>query len=415
METVEPMWGKHSMSADPQKIKVLIIAPRAHSLSLWAGPVRIATALNSIGIQSTILAFSCKGLDAYPQWLDRTAVVFNRIPFWFRMIDPVAAQNSGYFHSAFEHYWDSMLQSFCCMLKAVYLIKREKFTAAHFVDGLTPMTMLSARFIKIPMLHNCNTTIECNRKRQSLARNFLYMWLVRQAKRCGRVYFIFANKYTARTSQIALGKYAVYIPITVPPVSSLPDRTNSRKYLRLSQTQTIFLLFGSQRLTKDYRTVFQAARLLTPNPLLLFAGPVGNNNPATLAVEYQYKACVIVNQLVPEDEVIHYFRAADAIILPYVPGCEETFGSGVLFDAIQFDCPIIATHTEGFDDIIQNYQCGFQYTHERVEELAECMRKYINLDDGGIARLKAGLAQARQEHAMEKTARQYLELYQSCS
>jgi D-inositol-3-phosphate glycosyltransferase len=81
-------------------------------------------------------------------------------------------------------------------------------------------------------------------------------------------------------------------------------------------------------------------------------------------------------QFIPDSEVEIYFKAADAIVMPYV----QIFQSGVPFLAFNFGLPVIATDVGSLREDIVSGKTGFLSRPQDPLDLAEKIREYLASD-----------------------------------
>jgi glycosyltransferase involved in cell wall biosynthesis len=85
----------------------------------------------------------------------------------------------------------------------------------------------------------------------------------------------------------------------------------------------------------------------------------------TLKIEY-----------VPDGDAELYFKASDALVLPYV----EIFQSGVLFLAYSFGLPVLAADVGSMKDDIVESRTGFVFSKQDVTDLARTIALYFESD-----------------------------------
>lgn len=73
---------------------------------------------------------------------------------------------------------------------------------------------------------------------------------------------------------------------------------------------------------------------------------------------------------VDDTHAAEFFGRADLVVLPYL----SASGSAVAAMAFHYDCPILATRTGGFPDVITEGETGFLVTPRSVEALANTIR-----------------------------------------
>ena len=77
---------------------------------------------------------------------------------------------------------------------------------------------------------------------------------------------------------------------------------------------------------------------------------------------------------IPDDDAEVYFKAADALVLPYT----DIFQSGVLFFGYRFGLPAIAADVGSFRDDVIDGETGFVFAPRDSVALAETIRTYFS-------------------------------------
>lgn len=390
-------------------MKVLIIIPRAHFPADWPHTIPLAYALRKQKIFFHILMFTRQGVAIPEDLKPHISAIFEKIPWWFRLFNPASVRL--YYKNQIEHWMDLVLESLFCSVKALFLIRSMNITAVHFTDGFSPISILFAIVSKRRVVHKFCAPALCLRAGRRSLLDRIKRWFIDRAIASNRIRFVFENKFTANDCTLVLGAKAVYIPLAVLALDHGPDQLTARSRLDIPLREKVFVMFGSHVKIKDYDTIFKAAAMINPAPLLLFAGRVIDNNPCEVALKNDYRNFRVINEFVPESEAINYFRSADAAILSYIPGTSEAGGSGVLFVSLQYDCPVIAARNRFFDDIISEYGCGLQFEYGNARDLSLCMQKMIDSDEAMRSRMAAGLKRFKEDHAWNHLIARYLELY----
>ncbi len=100
-------------------------------------------------------------------------------------------------------------------------------------------------------------------------------------------------------------------------------------------------------------------------------------------------------EFIPDDEVEVYFKAADALVLPY----RHIYQSGILFLGHSFGLPVLASDVGSLKDEIVEGKMGFVFRPEDPVDLARAIERYFASD------LYADLNSRRREirdHATER-------------
>jgi glycosyltransferase involved in cell wall biosynthesis len=171
------------------------------------------------------------------------------------------------------------------------------------------------------------------------------------------------------------------IPET-PPRSQ--DRGAARRRLGIDEKATTFLCFGGLRPDKGHETLlgaFETAASRGGRGQLLFGG--WGRREAVRALRSRVESLessargnvhLRMNEDVPlpETEVEDLFAASDCAVLPY----RSISQSGVLFQALQHEKPVLASSVGGFRHVIEN---GFNGRLIDADDIAEWARTLADL------------------------------------
>ncbi len=113
---------------------------------------------------------------------------------------------------------------------------------------------------------------------------------------------------------------------------------------------------------------------------------------------------------IPVDEVQVYFRAADAVVLPY----RESSTSGIAHLAMGFGIPVIATAVGGLVDVVEDGVTGLLAPPGDEQAFAGAMAMLAG-DDAARQRLAEGWAAVAERYSWQKIAAQTMEIYETMS
>lgn len=170
---------------------------------------------------------------------------------------------------------------------------------------------------------------------------------------------------------------------------AVPDTTLSsiaaKKIIGINQPVCTLLFFGRIRPSKGLETLVGAMEILAHRGVtkvfLIIAG-----EPKKEHVEYWQNtkrrieygpAAKLVSQhieCIPDDQVEVYFKAADALVLPY----NEIYQSGVLFLGYRFGLPVIATDVGSFREEVVSGETGFVCRRADAADLAATIETFLS-------------------------------------
>lgn len=159
------------------------------------------------------------------------------------------------------------------------------------------------------------------------------------------------------------------------------DRTAIRSEMGFQPEHKVLLFFGYIRKYKGLDILINAMPHLVAkdkNFRLLIAGEF-YDNPA----EYQevidkagVRECItLVNQFIPNEDVIKYYGASDLVVLPYRSATQ----SGILNVAYGFVKPVVITDVGGLAEFVDEDKTAVIVPPENPVELAKGIEKYFEI------------------------------------
>ncbi|MBU4376511.1 MAG: glycosyltransferase [Candidatus Omnitrophica bacterium] len=147
---------------------------------------------------------------------------------------------------------------------------------------------------------------------------------------------------------------------------------------RLKLSGNVMLFFGIIRKYKGLRYLLEAMPFILKKTdlTLIIAGEFweGKDYYLHLIKEKGLTDKIrVIDRFIPNEDIEIYFKAADAVVLPYVKGT----GSGVAQLALAFGVPIIATKVGSLPEIVEDGKTGYLVEPENPEELADKVIKYF--------------------------------------
>jgi D-inositol-3-phosphate glycosyltransferase len=169
------------------------------------------------------------------------------------------------------------------------------------------------------------------------------------------------------------------------PTTGLSTR-DARRQLGVEEGDKVALFFGQIAPYKGLEYLIQALAILARKGLavrLIVAGRVKSGRDdywesvqRTLRESGLGDAVIQRIQFIPDEEVEPYFKAADAVVIPYT----HIFQSGVPFLAYSFGLPVIATDVGSLRDDIVEGESGFLCPPRDPEALAATIERYFSSD-----------------------------------
>lgn len=108
-------------------------------------------------------------------------------------------------------------------------------------------------------------------------------------------------------------------------------------------------------------------------------------------------------EYVDEHAAANFFARADLVVLPY----RSASGSAVAATAFRYGCPVLATRTGGFPDVIDEGKTGFLVAPGSAEELAACLQ---HLTREHLAALRGNVDAAKYRFSWQSLASAILAL-----
>jgi glycosyltransferase involved in cell wall biosynthesis len=161
------------------------------------------------------------------------------------------------------------------------------------------------------------------------------------------------------------------------------DRKPAREYLGLG-SGPVFLFFGQIRPYKNVPSLVEAFhRLADESAELVVAGkPVDEQISRRLRdAAGESDRIHLRNEFIPDDEVQYYFRACDAVVLPY----RDILTSGTAVLAMSFGRPVIAPGHGPLQDLIGE-DAGVTYDADADDAR---LRSVLEWASGHLAELEA--------------------------
>lgn len=171
------------------------------------------------------------------------------------------------------------------------------------------------------------------------------------------------------------------------PITDL-SREAAREKLNLPPDAKILLIFGRMKPYKGVEIALESLKQVhaSVGPVTLIVAGGRNHNRAYLAkIKHDVEREGLTSQVqfytdaIADDNIELFFKSADILLLPYTEG---DFQSGVLFLALRFGLPVIASNLGSFPVGIENGKNGFVFNAGDPHDLAAKIEQYYKELDG---------------------------------
>ncbi|MCX7985857.1 MAG: glycosyltransferase [Bacteroidales bacterium] len=157
-------------------------------------------------------------------------------------------------------------------------------------------------------------------------------------------------------------------------------KSDARRFLGLDPNDRVLLFFGIIRKYKGLELLLRAMALEKVKKLgikLIVAGEFYEDKRYYFQLAEQLdisNQVIFTDRFIPNDEVKHYFCAADMVVQPYLSATQ----SGVTQVAYNFERPMLVTDVGGLSEIVFDKRTGY-VTQVNEESIADAIEDfYIN-------------------------------------
>jgi len=210
------------------------------------------------------------------------------------------------------------------------------------------------------------------------------IWLARKVLQAGEAYIVQSTNEKQRLETLLPGASSVLCPH--PIFSQFAgeyelSKDEARDRLGIKVEDPLLLFFGIVRPYKGLKNALQAISILKQEGIaiqLLVAGEFWEDiaEYETLITNMGLTDQIIIdNRYIPNEEVEHFFSAADIFIAPYTGGTQ----SGSVKIAMSFNLPIVATERIS-DDMMLNSDLVHIVPNENSKALAVAIKEFISGD-----------------------------------
>jgi glycosyltransferase involved in cell wall biosynthesis len=207
------------------------------------------------------------------------------------------------------------------------------------------------------------------------------------------------------------GRPVMYIPNGVRSEIFYPrGREATREALGLPRDKRIVIFAanaGSRNPWKGYSYLVEALKKLTisqmPDLLLLAIGD--NTSGVDIKTECRWEG-----RIEDENVMAAYYSAADVFVLPSMAENSPL----TVIESMACGTPVVAFDVGGVPELIDHRSSGYIARYRDSDDLAEGIRWILDLDITTYrAMSEAGMKKVRENHMLDQTVNEYLDLYQS--
>lgn len=172
------------------------------------------------------------------------------------------------------------------------------------------------------------------------------------------------------------------------------------KFPAVKKEDFVVLFFGHIETRKGILEYLAASKLLSGDQTIKFLVAGGNSLSGTASQTFEtYRTAgnvILHDEMIPMDQVQHYFTLANAVVVPYLEGTT----SGVVKLAMAFGKPIIATDVGDFSETLNDWAGLLIGLDDIARNLSEAI---INIRDE-YAKLMSDLNQTKDKYQWDRIA-----------
>ena len=189
---------------------------------------------------------------------------------------------------------------------------------------------------------------------------------------------------------------------------SIESKKKARERLKLDPDGKYLLFFGFIR---DYKGLDLLLRAMADERIgaagihLIVAGEYYSNEEAYQELIKELKiheSLELFTQFIPDDDIQHYFNAADCVVQPYKTATQ----SGVTQIAYHFEKPMIVTNVGGLPEIVPHGKVGY-VCHVDPVSIADHIIEFYRND---VDRFQKSIQEKRKEYSWSTMTENILQL-----
>lgn len=203
-------------------------------------------------------------------------------------------------------------------------------------------------------------------------------------------------------------------PIHVAPhgVWSVPERFHAPSMVDRMRLKRL-LFFGNIRRNKGLDILLHAAGQMPDFGLTIAGEPREREYFESEVRPLVRRLCAsgsridLIDRFIGDDELAELFAGHSAVVLPYTPGF--TAQSGVVFLALAYDVPVVASKAGGLADLFDEFRVGSTFAADDARDLARAVRE-LHAEDRS-EQLAGEIRAAKRRYSWDESARQTARAY----
>lgn len=220
------------------------------------------------------------------------------------------------------------------------------------------------------------------------------------------LHFLIPSLHQAKREDIKVIKHGGYMDLP----DDLITRDKAREDLQFEKETNYLLFFGQIKKVKRLDIALRAMEKVEGNIKLVVAGKVWKDDFSKyekIIIENHLSDKIILDiQFISEEKRELYFKAADAMILPY----EEIFQSGVLLMGMSYGMLPIVSDIKPFEEIIEDGVNGIVFEAGNHQNLALKINQVFTNKRSAEEMKTQAIAKIEKEYAWDFIAEEYLDL-----
>ncbi len=204
-----------------------------------------------------------------------------------------------------------------------------------------------------------------------------------------------------------------FIPGAVDVQKFSKARADYRNTLNIPKQVTLICCVAQVVRVKDQATLIRAVAALENTCLILagrFVDEAYTQELKSLVMSLQVQGRVIMpGSVAAVNDLLH---ASDIFVLPTSKkGGHEEGCPVALLEAMAASVPCIASNVAGSNDLVQHEKTGLLFTPGSVNELVQCINRYVSDKTFAKAMAANALKKVSEEHRLDRESERFEDLY----